>query len=33
VSFLDIDDLVTQVGEQAAQSLVDWSKGQLTATN
>lgn len=33
VSFLDIDDLMTQVGEQAAQSLVDWSKGQLTASN
>lgn len=27
-SFLDINDLMTQVGEQAAQSLVDWSQGK-----
>jgi hypothetical protein len=32
-SLLDIDDLVKQVGEQAAQSLVDWSQGKLTASN
>jgi hypothetical protein len=29
--FLDIEDLTKQVGEQAAQSLVDWSQGRLTA--
>ena len=33
VSFLDIEDLTKQVGEQAAQSLVDWSQGKLTASN
>jgi hypothetical protein len=27
-SFIDIEDLVKQVGEQAAQSLVDWSQGK-----
>lgn len=32
-SFLEIDDLVKQVGEQAAQSLVDWSQGKLAASN
>jgi hypothetical protein len=32
-SFLDIEDLTKQVGEQAAQSLVDWSQGKLTASN
>lgn len=32
-SFIDIQDLVKQVGEQAAQSLVDWSQGKLAATN
>lgn len=32
-SFLDVEDLATQVGEQAAQSLVDWSQGKLTASN
>lgn len=33
ISFLDIEDVVTQTGEQAAQSLVDWSQGKLTASN
>ena len=28
--FIDVQDLVTQVGEQAAQSLLDWSQGKLT---
>lgn len=32
-SFIDIEDLTKQVGEQAAQSLVDWSQGKLTASN
>jgi hypothetical protein len=32
-TLIDIEDLVKQVGEQAAQSLVDWSQGKLTATN
>jgi hypothetical protein len=32
-SFLDIEDLTKQVGEQAAQSFVDWSQGKLTASN
>jgi hypothetical protein len=32
-SLIDIEDLTKQVGEQAAQSLVDWSQGKLTATN
>jgi len=31
--FIDIEDLMKQVGEQAAQSVVDWSQGKLTATN
>lgn len=28
--FLDIEDLTRQVGEQCAQSLVDWSQGKMT---
>ena len=32
-SLIDIEDLTKQVGEQAAQSLVDWSQGKLTASN
>ena len=32
-SFIDIEELTKQVGEQAAQSLVDWSQGKLTAVN
>jgi hypothetical protein len=32
-TLLEIDDLVKQVGEQAAQSLVDWSQGKLTASS
>ena len=32
-SFIDVEDLTKQVGEQAAQSLVDWSQGKLTASN
>ena len=28
--FLDIEDLTQQVGEQCAQSLVDWSQGKVT---
>lgn len=31
VGFLDIEDLTQQVGEQCAQSLVDWSQGKLAA--
>jgi hypothetical protein len=31
-TFIDIEDLTKQVGEQAAQSLVDWSRGKLAAT-
>jgi hypothetical protein len=30
-SFVDIDDLVKKVGAQSAVSLVDWSRGKLTA--
>jgi hypothetical protein len=30
-SFFDIEDLTKQLGEQAAQSLVDWSQGKLAA--
>lgn len=33
LSALDIEDLVKQVGEQAAQSLLDWSQGKLTKDN
>ena len=29
VGFLDIEDLTQQVGEQCAQSLVDWSHGKI----
>ena len=28
--FLDIEDLTQQVGEQCAQTLVDWSQGKIT---
>jgi hypothetical protein len=30
-TFIDIEDLTKQVGEQAAQSLVDWSRGKLAS--
>jgi hypothetical protein len=30
-TFFDIEDLTKQLGEQAAQSLVDWSQGKLAA--
>ena len=29
--FIDLESLTTQVGEQAAQSLLDWSKGKVVA--
>ncbi len=32
-SFIDIEDLTKQLGEQAAQSLVDWTQGKLTASS
>lgn len=31
VGFLDIEDLTQQLGEQGAQSVVDWSQGKVTA--
>lgn len=31
--FIDIQNLTTQVGEQAAQTLLDWSQGKDIATN
>ncbi len=31
-SFIDIEGLETQLGEQAAQSLLDWTQGKLKAT-
>ena len=30
-TLIDIQDLTKQLGEQAAQSLVDWSQGKLAA--
>jgi hypothetical protein len=32
-TFIDIEGLTTQVGEQAAQSLVDWTQGKLAASS
>ncbi len=31
-SFIDIEGLETQLGEQVAQSLLDWTQGKLKAT-
>lgn len=32
-SFIDIESLTTQVGEQCAQSLVDWSRGKVVTSS
>lgn len=31
--FIDIEDLTKQLGEQAAQSFLDWTQGKLTASS